>query len=139
MSHDPFEFIRNRRNSIPPNESDMVGFNLYMCNMASSMSRQPQIHDKLMQSNTIGFSRLTNRQQCISFTSLDGQYIDTTWHLPNKEFKQDSNEYIKKVMFVLECSRSEAQSMISGGKLDRQKIEVCYSTLMDQKSKRIKK
>jgi len=139
MAHNSFEFIRNRYKAITPTEIDFNEFNLYMCNMLTSMSRQPQLHSKLIQSNTIAFSRLTSRQQCMAFTSLDGTYIDTTWHLPNRDVKQEFNDYLNKIMYVLDCSRSQAQSMVSNGKLDKEKIEICYNTLTEQKIKRGKK
>ena len=130
--HNPFDFIRGLSSSTPPTVMDEVGFDLFRCNLVVSMTPNLELADKILsKTNTIQFSRLSKKQQCLSFTSLNGKSLGGQWSLPKKEAKLSQKEYLDKVMFVLGCTRSDAESMISSGHLNKQDIDACYSVLAD--------
>lgn len=129
----PFDFIQNRYKSIPPTDSEIEGFDLYMTNNVLSMSKDPCVPDVLRITNTIKFSHLSKKQQCLAFTSLNGKYLAGKWVLPKREKKEASKEFIDKVMLVLDCSHSEAQLMVKMNQVDPKHIEACMITLFDVK------
>lgn len=137
--YSPFDFIRNRYNSIEPTELEKESFDLYMTNMVLSMSNDACVPNVLNITNSIKFTKLTKRQQCMAFTSLNKKYLSGKWCLPKKESKEASKEYISKVMLVLECSESDAKSMIQSGHLSAADIEACYVTIYDEQKKSKKK
>lgn len=129
--HNPFDFMRNRKNSVEPTQMDKDGFDLYMGNLALSMTPGFGVFSVLEKTNTMAFSQLRKNQQCMAFTSLDGNYIGGPWTLPKKEYKMNTREYIEKIMFVFDCSRSEAESMLNSGHINKQDIDACHATLSD--------
>lgn len=145
----PFDFMKNRSKSIAPTENDFDDFDYFMCMLALSMRRdQPikktgELYGKYLdvttiigEINTIPFSRLSKKQQCMAFTSLDGYNLYGKWAKP-KKLAPGQNKHmdlIDKIVKVLDCSMNDAEYYIARGLIDEKELNNTYAILYDPNS-----
>ena len=136
---DKFAFVRNRLYGIHPSDTDLDKFDLFSTNVVISMSQDPYIEEFLNKTNSLKFSKLNKKTQCMAFTSLDGKQLMGKWALPKAESKAESKSYIEKVMKVLDCSVSDAEVMTKAGTLNKFDVDMAYDAMYsDIKPKRRK-
>ena len=163
--YNPFDFIKNRRASVEPTNTDKEEFDCFMSTLVLSMRRNKltykdgnvvanselPMENLLDDANSIPFSRLTKKQQCMAFTSLDGNNLYGRWAKPKKK-QSGGNKHtdmVEKLMLVFDCSMSDAEYYIDRGLVNEKELQNTYDVLynpqalldkMDKsKSKRKKK
>lgn len=135
MTHNPFDFVKSRVESIEPSPEDYAELDLYMVNVALSMSRDSRVVNALNITNSMKFSRLEKHTQCWALTSLDGCNTSGKWALPKRNSKKEVLSYIDKIMFLFDCSYNDALSMCERNLLDTKLVNDTYHTLTDEKIK----
>ena len=110
--YSPFTFLGNRKKSVPPNEGEIEGFDVFMTQKVLSMSGNWNISDY---TNTLAFFNLPKRIQCLAYTSFDGNYIPVKWKLAKKAKTELTEENITYIMGKYHVSRNDAISCIAFG------------------------
>lgn len=140
VKFDAFDFMNKRKDSVEPTDSDLLLYNHFTFNRAMSMSRNIFVTGTVLNTNSMAFSKLTKKQQCLSITSLDGIYLGGKWALPRKEFVKSTTDYYDKIIKVFDCSMSQAKSMVLSKLVDPVDIDEAFSALFDeQKVKKLSK
>ena len=130
---DRFAFVRNRKDSVPPTATEMEKFDLYQTNVVISMSQDSDIPEFINKTNRLCFSKLPKRIQCLAFTSLNGKQLMGKWSLPKAEAKAESAGYIEKVMQVLGCSFSDADTMVKCGTVNKFDVDNAFESMFGEK------
>ena len=143
----PFDFIKNRRDGVEPTITDFEEFDCFMTTLVLSMRKStlcysngnpiPGTHlpmeDLLDDANSIAFSRLSKRQQCMAFTSLDGNNLYGKWAKPKKKRSAGNKhtDMVDKIMAVFDCSMNDAESYIEFGIINEKELQNTYDVLFD--------
>jgi len=124
-----FDFIRDRKYSKPPTDTDLNEFNLFMTLMSLSMDNNfINICDAM---NTEKFYKLPKNIQCLAFMSLNGKSINTSWKKGKKTEITENKDIIKKVMKVYDLSYNEAESCVNMKTVDLSDIDDLYTKIYD--------
>lgn len=129
---DSFQFLNNRTSSIEPTEEQFETFDLYMTQMALSMSKSYKHICK--KTNTRNFFALPKYIQCMAFTSLDGKSLYGKWNKSRRSASQEREELVEKVMALYDCSSNEAKSFLNHGLVNIEKMEELYTKIHDPTS-----
>ena len=128
---DHFAFMNGRRFSVEPTEEEKHSFNLYMCQMALSMSHTQQVVNILDKINTLEFFDLPKPIQCMAFTTLDGVKLDSRWKKEKAGSTSEVKELIEKVMKVYKISHNDAVSCVKNKTINIEVVEELYTLLYD--------
>lgn len=124
----PFEFLKNRRNSVTPTDEELDTFDPYMTQMALSMKGYVNVLDLI---NTTEFFNLPKDIQCKAYTSFDGYDLSAPWKKSKKTAIEKKDEYIQKLMTLYKMSRSEAESCIRFKTVDFDEIDDLYTRIYE--------
>jgi len=136
-SFDSFLFLRDRASSIEPSVEQLANFDMYMTQMALSMSK-PYKH-VCNKTNTRAFFGLPKDIQCLAFTTLDGKYLYGKWNKSKRTASQERDEIIEKVIKLYDCSSNEAKSFLAHGLIDLDKMDELYTRIHDPDSIKFRK
>jgi hypothetical protein len=138
-NYNPFHFIRDRRKAIEPTPIDFEQFDNFMTSLVLSMRRddaQLDVTEMITQVNSLEFSKLSKKQQCMCYTSLDGLNLYGKWAKPKKK-KAGGNKHtdmVDKIMKVFDCSMNTAESYLKTDLIDEKELENTYAILYDPSS-----
>ena len=127
----PFDFLKNRKNSVPPTEFELDKFGLFDTVRALSMCNHANMSESIAGMNTLAFSRLSKKVQCMAFTAFDGMSLYGKWAIPNIEQKRNTKALYQKIMAVLECTLSDAESYVKNGLVDMAMIDRAYEYMFE--------
>lgn len=141
---DPFKFVENRQYGVPPTQEDFDTFNNFMVAATVSMNRDHL--DVIPKVNSLAFSKLSKKHQCLAYTALDGKSFPfKPWLKSSKKEKDVSKEILIKIAKLFSCSLREARMYIEDGYFDLEEALDLYAnryereTLISSKTGNIKK
>lgn len=119
---DPFKFMNNRERAVPPTDEEFQYFNNYRCcSILGLHYRYLKVADLF---NTMAFSKLTKRQQCLAYTSLDKHDIPFKTYLKTPPKTSETTEKISKMFNV---NHKAAKIMIDNKFIDVEAALKLYS------------
>ena len=134
---DCFEFLRNRIKCIPPTQEEQETFDFWSTLVAFSMV--PGSVPVIDAINTIGFSRLPKKIQCMAFTQLDGKSMYGQWQKTKTSKVSAKKDVIDKMCRLFGCSENEARSYIDYEIYDEKRINHLYQMIYEPENVKISK
>ena len=93
----PFDFLSGRTKCIPPTQEEQESFDFWSTLVAFSMvPGSMPVCDAI---NTIGFSRLPKKFQCMAFTQLDGKSMYGKWQKTKTSKTKSNKDYANKILY----------------------------------------
>jgi len=134
---DCFEFLRNRTKCIPPTQEEQETFDFWSTLVAFSMvPGSMPVTDAI---NTVGFSRLPKKVQCMTFTQLDGKSMYGQWQKAKASKTKSTKDFIDKLCKLFGCSENEAKSFIDHKIFDEKRINHLYNRVYEPDKVKISK
>ena len=132
-----FDFLSKRTKCIPPTQEEQESFDFWSTLVAFSMvPGSMPVCDAI---NTIGFSRLPKKFQCMAFTQLDGKYMHGKWQKIKTSKTKSNKDYTNKICKLLDCSENEAKSLVDNKILDEKRINYLYEMTYEPDKVKISK
>lgn len=132
-----FEFLQNRKKCIPPSDEEKATFDFWNTLVAFSMiPGSASVTDKI---NTIGFSKLPKKIQCMAFTQLDGKNMYGQWQRAKVKATASKKEYIQKLCKLFECSENTAKSYVEHKIFDEKRINHLHDMVYEPDKLKISK
>lgn len=133
----PFDFLGERTKCIPPTQEQQESFDFWSTLVAFSMvPGSVPVCDAI---NTIGFSRLPKKFQCMAFTQLDGRYMYGKWQKAKATTTESKKDYVNKMCKLFDCSENEAKSLIENKIYDEKRINNLYEMAFEPEKIKVAK
>ena len=132
-----FEFLRNRTKCIPPTQEEQESFDFWSTLVAFSMA--PGAAPACDKINTVGFSRLPKKFQCMAFTQLDGKQMYGQWQKAKVSKTKSTKDFADKLCKLFDCSENEAKSFIENKIFDEKRINHLYERVYEPEKVKISK
>ena len=114
---DPFKFVTDRELSVPVTQEDFDVFGNYMVCATISMNRNYLKY--IPNLNSMAFSKLSKKHQCLTYTYFDGsRFPRCPWLKASKKEKEVSKDTVLKICKLFSCSVREAKIYLEDGYFD---------------------
>lgn len=134
----PYNFLGNRKISLPITEEEKNNFDLFITLRFMSMSEGMENPIRLM--NSKSFSKIPKKYQCMAFQALNGYKLTGTWQRFKAKPGKKSEKGLKdKVIELLKCSGNEADNYINSGLVDSKVINDLYQRIYEPGSIKMRK
>lgn len=114
---DPFKFVSDREISVSPTQEDFDVFGNFMVCRTISMNRN--YLEYIPKLNSMAFSKLSKKHQCMTYTYFDGsRFPRCPWLIATKKEKELSKDIVLKICKLFSCSVREAKMYIEDAYFD---------------------
>lgn len=130
---DPFKFVTDREISVPVTQEDFDVFGNYMVCATISMNRN--YLEYIPNLNSMAFSKLSKKHQCLTYTYFDGsRFPRCPWLKASKKEKEISKDTILKICKLFSCSVREAKIYLEDAYFNIDEALDLYAQRYDRES-----